>query len=55
MIKQDLIIAIVFWTVIAILGRVLPHLPNATPLTGLSLMAGVLLTRPKAIFITLWH
>ena len=50
--QQDIITAIIFWTTIAILGRIIPHLPNATPLTSLSLVAGALLTRPKALFVT---
>lgn len=49
-----LVIAVIFWTTVAILGRIVPHLPNATPLTSLSLLAGVLLTRPKALGVTLF-
>ena len=48
------LIAVIFWTIIAVLGRIVPHIPNATPLTSLSLLAGVLLTRPKALGITLF-
>lgn len=45
---------VMFWIIIAILGRIVPHLPNATPLTSLSLLSGVLLTRPKALTATLF-
>ncbi len=50
----QLLIVVMFWTMIAILGRIVPHLPNATPLTSLSLLSGVLLTRPKALIVTLF-
>lgn len=53
MIKQNVLVIIIFWSIIAILGRLLPHLPNATPITALSLFSGVFLTRPKAIFATI--
>lgn len=53
MIKRNIIVIISFWSIIAILGRILPHLPNATPLTALSLFSGVFLTRPKAMIVTI--
>lgn len=53
MIKQNVIAITIFGLIIAILGRILPHLPNATPLMSLSLLSGVFLTRPKAILATL--
>ncbi len=51
--KQNIIIITILGSIIAIIGRILPHLPNATPLMSLSLLAGVFLTRPKAILATL--
>lgn len=48
----EFLIVVTFWIMIAILGRIVPHLPNATPLTSLSLLSGVLLTRPKALIVT---
>lgn len=47
-----LLIVAVFWIIIAVLGRIVPHLPNATPLSSLCLLSGVLLTRPKALTVT---
>lgn len=51
---RHVLIAVIFWTIIAVVGRIIPHIPNATPLTSLSLLAGVLLSRPKALGIILF-
>jgi len=35
----------IFWVFFAVLGRLIPHLPNVTPMTSLSLFAGSKLSR----------
>ena len=45
----------VFWIVtIGVLGRLVPHVPNVTPLTGLSLFVGASLPRPIALLILMF-
>jgi len=41
------------WLVLGILGRILPHPANITPMTSLALFGGTQLPRWKAFFITL--
>ncbi len=43
------IVEVVFIVVLGILGRLVPHLPNVTPLTSLSVFAGVKLPRLAAL------
>lgn len=50
----QLVITLVFWILIAIVGRTIPHPANMTPLTSLSLLAGALLTQRAALFVTLF-
>lgn len=44
----------VIWLGIAVLGRLIPHLPNLTPMTSLSLFAGSKLPRLQAILLLLF-
>lgn len=50
---MGLSITVVFWLLVAVMGRLLPHPPNVTPLTSLSLMAGVLLSERLAFLLTI--
>lgn len=49
--KQRKCILIFLWISIGILGRLIPHIPNVTPLTSLSLLASALFTRRMAFFL----
>jgi hypothetical protein len=42
---------IIWIMIISIFGRLIPHVPNVTPLTGLGLFSGANLPRPLAIFV----
>lgn len=44
---------ILLWIAIGTLGRLIPHIPNATPFTSLCLLAGALFPRKLAISLTL--
>lgn len=46
-------IIIAFWITIAVVGRIIPHLPNATPLCALSVLSGYVFRKNWALFITL--
>lgn len=43
----------VIWVIFGVLGRLIPHVPNITPMTGLSLFAGTNLSR-KTAFLSLF-
>ncbi len=47
------ITVMVLWILIATLGRIVPHLPNMTPLMALSLLAGATLDKKYAVSIVL--
>jgi hypothetical protein len=51
--RVRLVFTLVFWIMIAIIGRIMPHPPNVTPLTSLSLFAGTLLSRRAALLVTI--
>ncbi len=48
--KQKIIL-VGLWLMVGVFGRLIPHLPNMTPLTSLSILAGVVFSRRIALLI----
>jgi hypothetical protein len=48
-----MLLIILLWISIAILGRIIPHPPNATPLAALTILSGYAFRKNWAILITL--
>ena len=46
-------IMFILWIAIATVGRLIPHLPNATPLASLAILSAVILRKHWAVLLTL--
>ncbi|GAH11350.1 unnamed protein product, partial [marine sediment metagenome] len=52
-IKRNQIILLLLWVMVGVLGRWVPHIPNVTPLTSLSLLAGAVFSKRIALLFLL--
>ena len=51
--NSETFLLILLWIAIGVMGRLIPHLPNVTPLTSLCLVAGALFSRRLAVTLML--
>ena len=51
MVMQEKSISIVWLMLIGVVGRLVPHVPNMTPLTGVSLFAGANLSKKESFLV----
>lgn len=51
--KLTLLIAVALAIIVATVGRLIPHLPNATPLTSIAILSGLYFSKRVAVLLTL--
>lgn len=52
-VKHSQKIILLVWLLVCVVGRLVPHFPNATPMTSLCLLAGVMFSRRVGIVLML--
>src|SRR3990167_7343162 len=53
MLKRDRRVLLWLWVIVGVLSRILPHFPNVTAMTSLSLLAGARFSRVHSIAVIL--